>query len=83
MWRIKIAALYLVVAVVGFAWFAGPGFLVGMWISGWQLVGWSLRNWIGGAVGVAINVLWTRLTSQWLANRLGKPMDRAVDWAVR
>jgi hypothetical protein len=83
MWRLKIAALYAVIVVLAVTWFAGPGFVIGMWISGWHLVGWSLRNWIGGVVGVLINIGWARLTNRWVADRMGKKLDRAVDWAVR
>lgn len=83
MWRIKVALLYVAVGVLGLAWYAGPGFIIGMWISDWELVGWTTKHWIGGAVAVVINYAWVRLTGRWLREHLDKPMDRAVDWATR
>lgn len=82
-WRIKLTLLYLVVAVLGLAWYGGPGLLVGLWISDWELVGWSTKHWVGGIAGAVITYSWSRLTSKWLYDRFDAPLDRAVDWATR
>lgn len=83
MWRIKIALLYLIVAVLGTAWYGTPGFLVGCVITGWEPFGWTTLHWIAGGVGFVVSYAWIRLTQRWITDKLDASMDRAVDWATR
>lgn len=82
--KFRLGALFAVILVLGLAWYSGPGFLVGAWISGWRFQQeLSPRMWLAVGGGLLVNFAWARLTSPWLHHRLDQPLDRAVDWAMR
>lgn len=82
--KFRLGALFAVVLVGSVVWYAGPGLLVGLWAFDWHWQQeWSPRTWLIVGGSLLINFGWARLTRSWLRDRMDKPLDRAVDWAMR